>query len=108
MRRPGPKDNIAQTIFLWLCRHPLHVRLTRQTSKQQQHEAALARLQFKRECCTRAALAEEQQRQAAAARAKALAEHAVALANKLLANKQSCLEAVERATALATKALAEE
>jgi hypothetical protein len=34
----------AQTIFLWLCRRCLHVRLTCQTSRQQQRKAALAHL----------------------------------------------------------------
>jgi hypothetical protein len=34
----------AQTILLWLCRCRLHVWLARQTLRQQQHEAALARL----------------------------------------------------------------
>jgi hypothetical protein len=63
----------AQTIFLWLCRRCLHVRLARQTLRRQQCEAALACLQYKQDCCSCAALAEEQQRQATAARAKALA-----------------------------------
>jgi hypothetical protein len=57
----------AQTIFLWLFRRRLHVRLAHQTSQQHQRKAALARLQYKQDCCLRAALAEEQQRQAAAA-----------------------------------------
>jgi hypothetical protein len=34
----------AQTIFLWLCCRCLHVRLARQTLRQQQRKAALARL----------------------------------------------------------------
>jgi hypothetical protein len=66
----------AQTIFLWLRRHQLHVRLTRQTSRRQQREAALAHLQYKQDCCLCTALAEEQQRQAAAAQAMALADEA--------------------------------
>jgi hypothetical protein len=61
----------AQTIFLWLCRRRLHVRLAHQTLQGQQHEAALARLRYEQDCCLRMALAEEQQRQAAAVRAKA-------------------------------------
>jgi hypothetical protein len=66
----------AQTIFLWLRRCHLHVRLASQTSQQQQREAALARLQYKQDCCSRAVLAEEQHLQAAAVRAKALADEA--------------------------------
>jgi hypothetical protein len=50
----------AQTIFLWLCRCRLHVRLPRQTLQRQQREAALARLRYEQDCCLRAALAEEQ------------------------------------------------
>jgi hypothetical protein len=34
----------AHTIFLWLCRRRLHVRLARQTSRRQLREAALARM----------------------------------------------------------------
>jgi hypothetical protein len=56
----------AQTIFLWLCRRRLHVRLARQTLRIQQREAALARLQYEQDCCSRTALTEEQRRQAAA------------------------------------------
>ncbi len=61
----------ARTIFLWLRRRRLHIRLVRQTSRHQQREAALARLRYEQDCCRRAALAEEQRRQAAAARVKA-------------------------------------
>jgi hypothetical protein len=57
----------ACTIFLWLCRCRLHVWLARQTSRQQQCKAALARLRYEQDCCSHAALAEEQHRQAAAA-----------------------------------------
>jgi hypothetical protein len=46
----------AQTIFLWLCRQRLHVRLARQTLRRQQNEAALARLHYKENRAT--ALAE--------------------------------------------------
>ena len=72
----------AQTIFLWLCHRHLHVRLARQTSWQQQRDAALTHLHYEQECCAQTALTEEQQRQAAGARAKSLAEpaaHAAAL-----------------------------
>ncbi len=48
----------ARTIFLWLCRHRLHVGLARQTSRRQQRKAALARLRYKQDCCSRAALTE--------------------------------------------------
>jgi hypothetical protein len=66
----------ARTIFLWLRRRRLHIRLARQTLQQQQREAALPRLRYEQDCCSRAALAEEQRQQAAAARAKALADEA--------------------------------
>jgi hypothetical protein len=66
----------AQTIFLWHCRCRLHIRLAHQTMRQQQRKATLARLQYKQDCCLRATLAEEQRRQAAAARVKALADKA--------------------------------
>jgi hypothetical protein len=104
---------VAQTIFLWLCCHHLHLHvwLARQTLRQQQHEAALARLQYKQNCCLCVALAEKQRQQAAAAQAKALADEATkqcchkvatwekALANKV--NKQQRKEWAERAAALA-------
>ncbi len=66
----------AQTIFLWLCRRRLHVRLARRTLRRQQRKAALAHLQYEQDCCSRAALAEEQRQQAAAVQAKALADKA--------------------------------
>jgi hypothetical protein len=66
----------AHTIFLWLRRRRLHIQLARQTSRRQQREAALAHLRYKQDCCSRAALAKEQHRQAAAAREKALADKA--------------------------------
>ncbi len=52
----------AQTIFLWLwrCHRHLHIRLARQTLRRQQREAALTCFQYKQDCCSRAALAEEQ------------------------------------------------
>ncbi len=43
----------ARVIFLWLRRRHLFVRLARQTSRQLQHEVALARMQHEQECCTR-------------------------------------------------------
>jgi hypothetical protein len=120
----------AQTIFLWLCRRRLHVWLARQTSRRQQREAALARLGYKQDCCSRAALTEEQCWQAAAAQAKALAnkadrrhrqdalaveqrrqeldEHAVAMAESALAEERRCRELAERAATLAELALAED
>jgi hypothetical protein len=50
----------ARTIFLWPRRRRLHVRLARQTLRQQQWEAALARLRYEQDCCLCAALMEEQ------------------------------------------------
>jgi hypothetical protein len=50
----------AQTISLWLCRRRLYVRLACQTLRRQQCKAALARLQYKQDCCLCAALVEEQ------------------------------------------------
>jgi hypothetical protein len=90
----------AQTIFLWLCRRRLHVRLARQTSRGQQHKAPLARLRYEQDCCLHAALVGEQQQQAAAAGAMALADKA---------DEQFCHEAAARtaeAAALAEAALA--
>jgi hypothetical protein len=66
----------AQTIFLWLRRCRLHIRLVRQTSRRQQHEAALAHLRYEQDCCRHAALAKEQRRQVAAVRAKAAIDKA--------------------------------
>ena len=66
----------ARTIFLWLRRRRLHVRLARQTSRRQLREAALARLRYEQECSEWAALAERQRLAAAAARAKELANEA--------------------------------
>jgi hypothetical protein len=90
----------ARTIFLWLRRRRLHIRLARQTSRRQQRKAALACLRYKQDCCLRAVLAEEEQRQAAAAQAMALADEA---------DEQCCHEAAARtaeSTALAEAALA--
>ena len=67
----------AHTIFLWLCWRRLHTRLTRQTSRQQLCEAALACLQYEQECSNRAALAEKQRLASATARTKALTNAAV-------------------------------
>ncbi len=99
----------AQTTFLWLCCRRLHVGLARQTSRRQQHKAALALLQYKQDCCSRAVLAEEQCRQAAAVRAKALANEADERRRQdALAVEQRCRESAERAVAMAEKALAVE
>jgi hypothetical protein len=117
----------AHTIFLWLCRRRLHVQLARQTLRRQQREAALARLRYEQDCCSHAALAEEQCRQAAAAREKALANEADerrwqdALAKEqchyeandqrlqdALANKRCCHEADARDAASVELTLAEE
>ncbi len=65
-----------QIIFLWLCRQRLHAWLACQTLRQQQCEAALARLQHEQECCACAQQAEEQREQVAATRAKAVADEA--------------------------------
>ncbi len=47
----------TQTIFLWHCRCRFHIRLTRQTLRQQQCEVAFAHLWYKQDCCLRLALA---------------------------------------------------
>jgi hypothetical protein len=67
--------------------------------RQQQREAALARLQYEQECCVRAAMVDKQQRQAVATREKALAEEA---------NERRCQEEAARAAASAEMALAKE
>ncbi len=60
-RRAQAQERAAAcTIFLWLCRRRLHIRLVRQTLRWQQSEAALARLRYEQDCCRRAALAQEQ------------------------------------------------
>ena len=66
----------ARIILLWLCHQRLHARLASQTSPRQQREAALAHLQHEHECCACALQAEEQRKQAAATRAKAVADEA--------------------------------
>ncbi len=84
----------ACIIFLWLCRRGLHVRLARQTSRQQQCKAALARLRYKQDCCSRAALVEEQCRLSAAAQEKTLADKADERHRQdALAKEQCCHEA---------------
>ena len=70
------KTAAAQLIFLWLRRRRLHARLARQTSRQQQREAALARQHHEDECFARALQAEKQRMQVAATHAKALADEA--------------------------------
>jgi hypothetical protein len=95
----------AQTIFLWLCRRRLHIRLAHQTSQRQQHKAALTRLQYKQDCCS--ALVEEQQRQAAAAQAMALADEADKRRRQdALATEQRRQESAERTAVTAENALA--
>jgi hypothetical protein len=61
----------AQTIFLRICRQCRHIRFTRQTSRQLQHETTLSCLQHEQECYARAALAEALQKLKSAARMKA-------------------------------------
>jgi hypothetical protein len=99
----------ARTIFLWLCRRRLHARLACQTLRRQQCEAALARLQHEQECCARVLQAEEQCKQAAAARAKAVANKADERRRQdALAVEQCRRELDKRAAAMAEKALAME
>ncbi len=96
--------------------------------QRQQCKAALARLQHEQECCAHALQAEEQRKQAAAVRAKAIAdkadkqrrqdplaveqcrresdERAAATAEKVLAVEQRHRESAERAAEMAEKALA--
>jgi hypothetical protein len=92
----------ATTIFLWLCRHCLQIRLAQKTARRQQCEAALARLRYEQECHTRAAMADKWQRQAATTREKALANEA----NE--ANEGRCQEEAACAAALVEIALAKE
>ena len=66
----------ARVIFLWLHRRRLFAQLAPQTSRRLQREATLTRMQHEQECCARALQAEEQRRQAAAMRAKAIADEA--------------------------------
>jgi hypothetical protein len=99
----------AQTIFLWHCRCRLHIQLAHQTLRQQQREAALTRLQYKQDCCSCAALTEEQRPQAAAAQAKALANKAEEWRQQdALAAEQYCRELAECAAASAELAFAVE
>ncbi len=109
----------ARIIFLWLRRRRLHVRLACQTLRQQQREAALARLRYKQECCSRAAMADEWQRQAAATREKALADeadewrcqeeaaHPAALVDMALTKERHCHETATIAEMVAEKVLAQ-
>ena len=66
-RRRQLLNKAARTIFLWLRRRRLHVRLTRQTARRQHREAALARLRYEDACHRRAALAEAKRREDALA-----------------------------------------
>jgi hypothetical protein len=100
----------AQTIFLWRChcRH-LHIQLAHQPLQRQQRKAALTHLQYRQDCCLRAALAEEQRWQAAAAQVKALANKADKQCQQdALAMEQHCQELAKRAAASAELALAAE
>ncbi len=67
----------ASTIFLWLCRCRLHIRLARQTSRRLQREANLTRLRYEDDCCARAALAKGHRQQAAAVKGQRLQTAAV-------------------------------
>jgi hypothetical protein len=87
------------TIFLWLCRRRLQIRLAQKTARRQQREAALARLQYEQECCTRVAMADERQRQAAAMQEKALADEV---------DEQHCQEEAACTAASAEMVLAKE
>jgi hypothetical protein len=80
----------TRTIFFWLRRRRLHARLARQTSRRQLREAALARLRYEQECSKRAALAEKQRLAAATARAKRLADEAVAQRIREALAKERC------------------
>ena len=62
-RRQKLLNKAARTIFLWLRRCRLHVRLTRKTARRQHREAALARLRYEDACHRRAALAEAKRRE---------------------------------------------
>jgi hypothetical protein len=99
----------AQTIFLWRCRRRLYIQLACQTLWQQQHEAALACLRYEQDCCSRAALTEEQHRLAAAAQVKALADKADEQRwQEALAVEQHCRELAKSTAASAELALAAE
>jgi colicin import membrane protein len=119
----------ARSILLWFRRCCLHARLAQLTSQRQQRKAALACFQYEQECIARAQQAEELHKQAAAARAKALADkatkrhqqaevvigewrcQAAAAREKALAHaadKQRCHKAATRIAASAKLALAEE
>jgi hypothetical protein len=69
-RQEAARRAAARTIFLWLRRRRLHIRLARQTSRRQQREANLARLRYKDDCCAHAALANANRQQPAAVRVK--------------------------------------
>jgi hypothetical protein len=110
------KIAVATAIFLWLCCCRLHIWLARMTEWRQHQDVALACLQYEHNCCGRATHAVEQQQQAAAARAKALADkanerrciEAAAFLTAALADEQRCCKSLEPAAVLATLALAKE
>ena len=64
----------ARTIFLWLRRRLLLVRINHRTLRCQQHDAALVHLRYEQDCCRHAAVAQERRRHEEAAK------HAAALA----------------------------
>ena len=69
------KQAAAQTIFLWLHRRLLLVRINRWTLQHQQHDVTLARLRYKQDCCRHAAVTQERRHHEEAAKcAAALAQ----------------------------------
>jgi len=80
------KQAAARTIFLWLRRRSLFVRIDHRTLRRQQRDAALACLCYKQDCCRHAAVAQERRRHeeaaegAAASAARADASAGLALA----------------------------
>ena len=69
----------ARTIFLWLRRRRLHIKLARRTSRHQQREADLARLRYEDDCCARAALANANRHRPAVAHVRERPVHTAAL-----------------------------
>ncbi len=74
----------ARTIFLWLRRRLLLVRINHRTLRRQQRDAALARLRYKQDCCRHAAVAQERRRHEEAA------ERAAASAQPVRQRARSC------------------
>jgi hypothetical protein len=69
----------TRTIFQWLRRRRLHVKLAHRTSRRQQCEANLARLRYKDDCCARAALANANRHRPAVAHVRERPVHTAAL-----------------------------